>query len=243
MLNGHILQPIQQSRTVLPLGFKPHEAGLEIIGEPTKEEWLACGKFIKQSTESVHFWIGDWMLYGEVRWGYTYKEVAELMGFEVQTIKDDKWVAARIPLERRTKAVTFSHYKVVADMHDPEEQDHYLQTAIDKELSVAAFREYVNKQESVYEQNTKQSSSHEDNSSPTRSTPSSQTALQRNDQNLTTFQETKRLNEDLYENVKSLDFSSLAPKLREGLLEDLKRTAEKINSLYSFFMNYNETDE
>src|SRR5438128_1677605 len=81
--------------------FRLSETGLTPFGDPTFEQWLEIGAFINRSEKSVHFWIGDWLNFGEKAWGERYKEALERTKFDYGTLKNDKWVASRIPSERR----------------------------------------------------------------------------------------------------------------------------------------------
>ena len=105
----------------LPQSFRLTPTGLEISGNASFEDWLACGRFLHKYNESIHFCIGDWLNYGELHWGETYRQAVLAFGFNVQTLRNDKWVAGRVPSERRKPELSFSHHEVVASLH-PERQ-------------------------------------------------------------------------------------------------------------------------
>src|SRR5712672_3384883 len=94
--------------------FVPQGYGLVPIGEPTFEEWIAFGETIKNVEKGVHFWIGDWLNYGEAKWGEMYEEAAKRTGFEYHTLRKDKHVASRVELFRRRNNLSFSHHEEVA---------------------------------------------------------------------------------------------------------------------------------
>jgi DNA modification methylase len=96
--------------------------GLVPIGEPTFEEWLAFGENIKNVEKGVHFWIGDWLNYGEAKWGEMYKKAIETSGFEYDTVRHNKYISSRIELGRRRPNLSFSHHEEVAP-NTPEEQE------------------------------------------------------------------------------------------------------------------------
>src|SRR5579864_5577058 len=100
MFNGQSLLPIDKEFEI-PDPFKITPFGLKVVGNPTYEEWVECGRKLKLSRESIHFWIGDWLLYGEQRWGDKYALGEKLTGFSYQTLANDKSTAAAIPLEKR----------------------------------------------------------------------------------------------------------------------------------------------
>src|SRR5947209_3946595 len=98
-------------RDMVISSFRFHENGLEPIGKPTFDDWKQCGKYIYKMNQSVHFALGDWLCYGELTWGDTYRIAAEETGFDIQTLRHDKWVASRIDLARRHDNLSFSHHK------------------------------------------------------------------------------------------------------------------------------------
>jgi len=69
---------ITPKNDIIIASFRLHENGLEPIGEPNFDQWVACGDFIHRSQKAMHFWIGDWLNYGEHKWGEKYKEALVL---------------------------------------------------------------------------------------------------------------------------------------------------------------------
>ncbi len=122
--------------------FVLKENGLEIIGEPSFDEWIECGNFIKRAKGAVHFWIGDWLNFGERSWGEKYKEAIEMTGFDYGTLRNDKWVTSQIPSERRKERLSFDHHYTVANL-DEEQQDELLQKAASENLNTKDFRKVV----------------------------------------------------------------------------------------------------
>jgi len=47
------------------------------------------------------WWVGDWLNYGEARYGEMYSQAIEITGYASQTLADAKWVASRIEPSRR----------------------------------------------------------------------------------------------------------------------------------------------
>lgn len=121
--------------------FAFHKTGIEPIGAPTFEEWVSCGQIIGNADRGVHFWIGDWLNFGEMgEWGKMYEEAIEQTGFDYQTLKKDKWVASRVQLVRRRTNLSFGHHEVVAP-YDEDEQEILLDAAETLGLSVRQLRE------------------------------------------------------------------------------------------------------
>jgi DNA methylase len=119
--------------------FAFYKNGIAPIGDPTFDEWLACGEFIKNADTSVHFWIGDWLNYGETKWGEKYEEAIKETGLNYQTLANDKWVAANVQFSRRRENLSFGHHAEVAP-YTPQEQDILLERAETLGLSIKQFR-------------------------------------------------------------------------------------------------------
>ena len=95
----------------LSLGnFYFDKTGLTVTGSPTFEEWQNCGDFLKQAERSVQFWIGDWLNYGEKKYGETYSQVLDGVDYEEKTLRNSKWVSSRVELSRRRDNLSFSCY-------------------------------------------------------------------------------------------------------------------------------------
>src|SRR5919202_6444728 len=96
--------------------FILHATGLTPIGKPTYEQWREVGRFIKKTENSVHFWIGDWLNYGERRYGEMYLQAIVDTGFEYAILKKDKYIASKIELGLRSPNLTPSHARQIAPL-------------------------------------------------------------------------------------------------------------------------------
>ncbi len=124
---GLFTLPSTQELTVS--SFRLHKNGLTPIGKPTFEEWQLCGKFLQEAEQSVQFWIGDWLNYGEKTWGKKYDEAIQKTGLDYQTLRDYKWVASNLPLSLRNDKLSFHHHREVVSM-EPEQQEYLLKKAV-----------------------------------------------------------------------------------------------------------------
>lgn len=109
-------------------GFRFDERGLEPVGTPTREQWSECLDYLMHVGRSIHWWIGDLLVYGERRWGEMYAEMIERTGYEPRTLRTLKWVASQIEPARRWDDLTFAHHKEVAGIA-PDHQDTILARA------------------------------------------------------------------------------------------------------------------
>jgi hypothetical protein len=132
---------LKQNNDIIYQGFTLSGNGLYSIGDPSFKQWEQAGEFIKRSHEAVQFWRGDWLNFGEEhfdQWTQHFDE-SEL---SAETLRKEKWVAKRIPLERRRPQLSWSHHEEVADL-EAEEQNEMLDLAEKHSLSVHKFRTAV----------------------------------------------------------------------------------------------------
>ncbi len=98
--------------------FRLQQNGLTPIGKPTFDEWISCGRFIKDAEQSVQFWIGDWLLFGEKTYGKVqYEQAIQQTGLDLQTLRTYKWVASSVPTYLRRYELSYHHHKEVANLN------------------------------------------------------------------------------------------------------------------------------
>jgi len=125
----------------------PH--GLAVEGQPTLDEWLEIGKLLEKASDSVHWWIGDWLNYGMEHYEIdgeklTYDRAQELLEergveFKYQTLRNDKYVSEQIPLSLRKDNLSWNHHQAVAPL-PPDQQQYWLGYAQEHELTTRELR-------------------------------------------------------------------------------------------------------
>jgi DNA modification methylase len=130
------------SKNIVIGKFRLAETGLIVDGDPTYEEWEMCGEFLKQAEKAVQFWIGDWVNYGERKWGEMYAQALEATDNEYQTLANYKYVADNVDFSRRRENLSFSHHAEVAKL-PPEQQEVFLEKASEQGLSVRELRQEI----------------------------------------------------------------------------------------------------
>jgi len=123
-------------------GFELHKNGITPIGNPTFEQWEKVGEFIKKSGQSVQFWLGDWLNYGEGRWGEKYTQALDETDYALGTLQNSSWVASNIDPSRRHENLSFSHHQNVAHL-EPDEQDFWLDKAEEEGWTVFEMRQAI----------------------------------------------------------------------------------------------------
>ena len=118
--------PAQNTQLSIQPVFTPTEL---ILPEDTNfEDWAAIGQRLQWISRGIHFWIGDWLRFGERKWGEKYAQAIEETPFSLGTLQNDVWVTSAIDPSRRREQLTFNHHAVVAAL-PPAEQDRWLDKA------------------------------------------------------------------------------------------------------------------
>jgi hypothetical protein len=102
-------------------------------------EWIAAGRKLGTLSRCNKWWLGDWIRYGNARFGERYARAAAITGYDVQSLMNMVWVASRFEISRRREILSWSHHETVASLeHDVQEQ--WLDRATEEKLSVADLR-------------------------------------------------------------------------------------------------------
>lgn len=123
-------------------GFFVTPTGLLINGNPSFEEWAQFGRQASLAERAIHWAVGDWLNYGEARWGEMYAQAMDETGFEYSTLSTDKWLAGRIEFCRRRQNLSWGHHAEVGAL-DPDEQEDWLDYAEAEGLSVHELRKAI----------------------------------------------------------------------------------------------------
>lgn len=125
----------------------PH--GLAVEGQPSLDEWLEVGALLNKASDSVHWWIGDWLNYGTEHYEIdgqklTYEQATELLeakglNFSYGTLRNDKYVAETIPLSLRNDKLRWNHHYLVAPL-PPDQQQYWLNYAEEHQLTTRELR-------------------------------------------------------------------------------------------------------
>jgi hypothetical protein len=92
------------------------------------ERWTAIGARIAAHSDAASWWLGDWLAFGQAKYGRRYKEGLTLTGLEYQTLRNYAAVARRFDLSRRRDDLSFQHHAEVCSLTD-DEQDRWLELA------------------------------------------------------------------------------------------------------------------
>ncbi len=130
------------SLTLTTDGFQFTPTGLIVEGQPTYETWAIVGCKLQYVEGAVHWWIGDWLNYGERAYGETYAQAIEETGHKYQTVANDKYVAGKIEVSHRRENVDWSTHAEVAAL-PPEQQDYWLDKAEAEGFTRQDLRQHI----------------------------------------------------------------------------------------------------
>jgi N6-adenosine-specific RNA methylase IME4 len=88
--------------------------GLNLPDDLPFAEWQQIGETLRGVERSLMWWIGDWLRYGERRYGEMYTQALEATDKKYQTLRDAQWVAGAFELSRRRDNLSWSHHRDVA---------------------------------------------------------------------------------------------------------------------------------
>lgn len=74
------------------------------------EEWESVGEQLGRAHRASGWWIGDWINYGEKRWGQKYEEAQAITGLSYSHLSHCARVASRFQFGDRSPKLTWSHY-------------------------------------------------------------------------------------------------------------------------------------
>lgn len=137
------MQELQTINRGITLGkFEGCATGLIVKGEPSYEEWEKCGRQLRHIEKGRMWWIGDWLNYGEKKYGEMYTQAMEETGAAYDSLAAAKWVCSEIEFCRRRQNLTFSHHKEVAGLSE-EEQELWLDATEKGEWTRQELREQI----------------------------------------------------------------------------------------------------
>ena len=128
--NGSVVHDVLEPGGILPGHITEHS--LELPEDLTWEEWSAVGATLRRVNVAWRWWLGDFLLYGDRRFGEMASQIEDELGVDYQQAADCRWVASRIPVSRRRERLSWSHHREVAKL-DADRADELLDQA-EKEL-------------------------------------------------------------------------------------------------------------
>jgi hypothetical protein len=102
-------------------------------------DWVAVGNRLGSLGRCSQWWLGDWIRFGNTRFGERYARAARITGYDVQTLTNMVYVATRFEISRRREDISWSHHEAIAAL-DRDEQNRWLDRVTTERLSVSDLR-------------------------------------------------------------------------------------------------------
>jgi hypothetical protein len=102
-------------------------------------EWSAIGRRFGEIGRCSQWWLGDWIHYGNAKFGERYSRAVKLTGYDAQSLMNMVYVASRFEIYRRRENLSWSHHSTVAPL-ERAAQEYWLSRALADKLSVADLR-------------------------------------------------------------------------------------------------------
>jgi len=144
--NNHLMNIINKS-------IKPDRLTLQ--ANLQYEEWEEIGKYLVNFEKCVKWWIGDWLAYGEMNYGETYKQAEKVTGLQYQTLANAKHTSGKIEVSRRRENLSHAHHQEVAPL-SPEKQIRWLDKAEREGLSKSQLRQAIRDEKKIEQPPAKQ---------------------------------------------------------------------------------------
>lgn len=127
-----------------------HSTGLALPGSTTAtslqlpptlsyQEWEEAGSILSRAHDTVNWWIGDWVNYGEARYGRKYAKALDLTGLARGTLENYAYVCKRVEPARRRPGLSWSHHMAVAPLRS-QAQEKLLGQAAEQGWDVRSLR-------------------------------------------------------------------------------------------------------
>ena len=122
--------------TPLPKFIETTPVGLKLSKDLTFDEWRAIAVSFGQALQTAAWCIGDWLVYGERKWGkqlllegeefdpkkptripsHVFDEAVASTGLDRQTLSQYGNVCRKIPMEDRRAHLSFGHHRILAPL-------------------------------------------------------------------------------------------------------------------------------
>ena len=108
------------------------DSRLNLPSRLTFDEWMGHGETLSAMQNSIPWWVGDWINFGESKFGEgKYSQGLTLWDYGYHTLANMAWVASQYPPETRT-SLSWTHHRYAASL-DMEERTKLLEKAKEEE--------------------------------------------------------------------------------------------------------------
>lgn len=122
--------------------------GLELPDSLSFDEWQGLGERLKGVERSLMWWIGDWLRFGERKYGEMYAQAVDATDKSYETLKQAVYVAGAYELCDRSHNLSWTHHLQAASL-PREERAQLLRRAEDGGFGVREIRAEVNRRKNA----------------------------------------------------------------------------------------------
>lgn len=124
--------------------FSITSTGIRFTDELSFEEWDRLGQKLGEIGKSIGFIIGDWINYGDGRYGEKYEEALARTGLAYKTLRNYAYVSRKLEMSLRKDNLDWYQHATVAKLKTDDEKRHWLEMADKHDLSVRRLRKSIN---------------------------------------------------------------------------------------------------
>jgi hypothetical protein len=106
------------------------------------EGWRDLGTKMGTYSNATSWWLGDWLAFGQMKYGRRYKEAIAATGLDYQTLRNYAVVARRFESSRRRDNLSFQHHAEVCALQN-DNQEHWLDRAVAERWSRNELRRQI----------------------------------------------------------------------------------------------------
>ncbi len=101
-----------------------------------------AAEYLKRIDSACQWWLGDWLNFGERKYGEMYAQAVDETDAAYQTLRNYKWVAGAFQLSRRRDNVPFGVHREIAALPEAE-REAALDIAAEEGWTVRESRQHV----------------------------------------------------------------------------------------------------
>jgi N6-adenosine-specific RNA methylase IME4 len=146
---GEMRKRVVGERSVLAIPGDVTATGLDLPDGLTFAEWLDVGEQLKNAERSLMWWIGDWLRFGEQKYGEMYAQAIDATAKNYQTIADAKWVAISYEFSDRSENLSWTHHRFAASIKDKDKRQRLLTLAAENSWPVRELRKRISQMQAT----------------------------------------------------------------------------------------------
>jgi N6-adenosine-specific RNA methylase IME4 len=125
---------------IVTAGMDFTKTSLTIDPGTTYDNWESIGEQLNQIEGAIQWWIGDWLNFGERKYGEMYAQAVDEQ--QKNAWQNYKWVANVVESSTRVEDLSWSHHREVAAL-TLDEQVYWLDKAAEENISVSDLRHAI----------------------------------------------------------------------------------------------------